>query len=186
MIASANSRHGSGPSPRVRGKHDCLRANSRHGSGPSPRVRGKRAPGFGRKHSVGSIPARAGETTVLTMARPKARVHPRACGGNPNVSGRAQSSHGPSPRVRGKHHGPKRPSQHPHGPSPRVRGKRKSRSAFVRSDQVHPRACGGNDIAYIGKTGDQGPSPRVRGKPGVGALGTPAARVHPRACGGNI
>ena len=70
---------------------------------------------------------------------------------------------------------------------------------------VHPRVCGGNDLAKEALAADGGPSPRVRGKlAGIAmqrTLGTsipecagetswmtgrtPSNRVHPRVCGGN-
>ena len=72
--------------------------------------------------------------------------------------------------------------------------------------QVHPRACGGNDVRWFRKHSERGPSPRVRGKPfrpsrslfrrrsipaRAGETTRHAVRnmptqVHPRACGGNF
>ena len=58
-------------------------ARALHGrQGPSPRVRGKRTPRGVMARPMGSIPARAGETSLAGTSALARGVHPRACGGN--------------------------------------------------------------------------------------------------------
>ena len=71
-------------------------------AGSSPRVRGKRADRCAGQPRVGLIPARAGKTGRRPRPRRAWSAHPRACGENSIGAGLSQSSHGSSPRVRGK------------------------------------------------------------------------------------
>ncbi len=69
--------------------------------GPSPRVRGSLANEAQGQHDPGSIPARAGEPSVLGQYEVGLLVHPRACGGASGVDVLRTICLGPSPRVRG-------------------------------------------------------------------------------------
>ena len=111
-----------GLSPRVRGKHRCLRPLSRR-----PR----------------SIPACAGETQPSTGARKAARVYPRVCGGNRRTSSTTAPDSGLSPRVRGKHRR-RRETAGGRGSIPACAGETSSTSGVPRREPVYPRVCGGN------------------------------------------
>ena len=59
--------------------------SDRSSSGPSPRVRGRLRTLSDEQRKLGSIPARAGETPILTEHDFSGEVHPRACGGDSAV-----------------------------------------------------------------------------------------------------
>ena len=75
-----------GPSPRMRGKPG------------SPRIRGKHERTTQGFYCKGSIPAHAGETRTSSTRSSNSRVHPRACGGNPDLCLLFYSSAGTSSR----------------------------------------------------------------------------------------
>ena len=113
------------------------------GTGPSPRVRGKHRVGRHQRHPERSIPARAGETTKTDSNRKTSRVHPRACGGNSPMFSGVSPDRGPSPRVRGKPgQGAVRPARR--GSIPARAGETLLISSDNATEEVHPRACGGN------------------------------------------
>ena len=70
--------------------------------GPSPRVRGKPDRLRAVRTGCRSIPARAGEALARTSDPCFGAVHPRACGGNEQPRRPTFLFGGPSPRVRGK------------------------------------------------------------------------------------
>ena len=70
--------------------------------GPSPLARGKRACRPCGCMVCGTIPARAGETGSLGVARPARRDHPRSRGGNTTSMPSSKVILGPSPLARGK------------------------------------------------------------------------------------
>ena len=114
--------------------------------GPSPRVRGKRSASPFCGSGQGSIPARAGETSLLPASASRMRVHPRACGGNQLSKDTRGAVQGPSPRVRGKPDWIRLFEVLKHtGPSPRVRGKP--------ALQGHTWCCSGSIPARAGETG---------------------------------
>ena len=152
--------------------------------GPSPRVRGKHSHAIAAAASQGSIPASAGETEAGERDLQLAWVHPRECGGNPNL--RAGAGQG--------------------GRSiPASAGETRASWPWRLPATVHPRECGGNGTPAAAGPLDGGPSPRVRGKQMQSAAGVldygsipasagetnPSSRipreltVHPRECGGN-
>ena len=92
-----------GPSPRVRGSHVSKRTLALMPRGPSPRVRGSRLRLQEAKCLLGSIPARAGQPSMIHSHRARIRVHPRACGAAPWMVWSTRPDKGPSPRVRGSH-----------------------------------------------------------------------------------
>ena len=74
-------------------------------SGPSPRLRGKHDSHPHRLRPRGSIPAPAGETRKSPSGHRLKWVHPRACGGNGGGGSDGVVDSGPSPRLRGKRDG---------------------------------------------------------------------------------
>ena len=131
-------------------------------SGSSPRMRGTRCiPIRGRLH-IRFIPAHAGNSSTVRMARRTNSVHPRACGelGFPAVV-RAVNN-GSSPRMRGTH---------------KSSATLKASGSFIPAHagnslfglhsadvlSVHPRACG-ELLRRRGRgKGSPGSSPRMRG-----------------------
>ena len=191
--------------PRACGGSSRSRSTRRCRWGPSPRVRGKPQHLRARGTDGRSIPARAGEATTPWRGRKLTRVHPRACGGSGFYFAAPHLGKGPSPRVRGKR---VRPGLFPlsHRSIPARAGEAWRYYVRKRQRTVHPRACGGSTSKHSRRGRWTGPSPRVRGKPGLGGHGCssggsiPArageARttrgqghglpVHPRACGGSV
>ena len=194
----------SGVHPRACGGNGAVIVVFQVGSGPSPRLRGKHqvpAPGAGR---LRSIPAPAGETPKRLTARRYRRVHPRACGGNFSSCLASSPRCGPSPRLRGKLHADVGVGS-ADGSIPAPAGETSLRAWHLRRAAVHPRACGGNGSQPAVRLKSVGPSPRLRGKrhqpmvelqrfrsipapagetSGTRTGGRPPP-VHPRACGGN-
>ena len=129
----------------------------------------------------------------------------RACGGNPKWSIRVSRQIGPSPRLRGKRQ-PLVVVDVADGSIPAPAGETSTVRLPLPGRQVHPRACGGNQISPSKRTPTCGPSPRLRGKREPhrlvnhreGSIPAPAGEtlpmpgfaalrwVHPRACGGNL
>ena len=170
--------------PRVCGENILMDINKLLLGGSSPRVRGKPwgyPPGT---LVTWLIPACAGKTSSeLRRSRPTA-AHPRVCGENLVLGGRAWGWVGSSPRVRGKLGlGAQRPPRR--GSSPRVRGKpgrapahpvrlglipacagKTGRRGYaLRAYPAHPRVCGENLNRMWQIASHGGSSPRVRGKP---------------------
>ena len=173
--------------------------------GPSPRVRGSRHAGHSHARRSGSIPACAGEPfRIVSAARPW-WVHPRVCGGAIVRPDTIADWKGPSPRVRGSHGWNGRAVSYPRS-IPACAGEPARRRRRRCPGRVHPRVCGGADVALLADAVKPGPSPRVRGSPGVvhrvdaGRGSIPACagepkhrrcfrrvfRVHPRVCGGAV
>ena len=69
--------------------------------GLSPRVRGNPVSYVFPVRSLRSIPACAGEPTVLTGGAATVEVYPRVCGGTSSGKSRTTHHQGLSPRVRG-------------------------------------------------------------------------------------
>ena len=172
--------------------------------GSSPRVRGKRPGLLWRRAHRGLIPARAGKTPGCDAEHAFLTAHPRACGENPSPSFARASSHGSSPRVRGKRDARMR-ACHRCGLIPARAGKTSPEQRPQGTTRAHPRACGENRAVSTKSASADGSSPRVRGKlcPGYHVLiehGLIPARAgktcggssspswtwaHPRACGEN-
>ena len=194
----------SGVHPRACGGNDSRRTCRIIARGPSPRLRGKPSERNRKRFLARSIPAPAGETRASRVPNPKARVHPRACGGNATRQAPKIVGQGPSPRLRGKlraAHGVRSAS----GSIPAPAGETAGLILGRCHAEVHPRACGGNALLLRQRIEGIGPSPRLRGKRrttrgmpfGRWSIPAPAGEtsrlaqslaqtgVHPRACGGN-
>ncbi len=150
-----------------------------------------------------SIPARAGEPTCRRALSLTTTVYPRACGGAPLTSDKAESARGLSPRVRGSRSSSHRPPTCLRSIPARA-GEPRRRVLRVGIERVYPRACGGARRVWVALRTRQGLSPRVRGSRGAtyrhqwndGSIparaGEPGAdcpchadyEVYPRACGG--
>ena len=150
--------------PRVCGGNAALPGLPLPLGGLSPRVRGKPSCRRGRTDSTRSIPACAGETTLITPSPSSTRVYPRVCGGNVQSYVVTSRPTGLSPRVRGK------PAQEhrktlPRWSIPACAGETLRQNVEHRVTQVYPRVCGGNNLTSPIVSFPPGLSPRVRGKP---------------------
>ena len=150
--------------------------------GSSPRVRGKRPARSQLTEGGRIIPARAGQTILVTATVNGFTDHPRACGANVCSFLSPVCSFGSSPRVRGKRIPEGEPADVYRiiparaGQTPRRTG----RSAW-RSD--HPRACGANPVRRDDGFRPFGSSPRVRGKPVEQCDGHAGFRIIPARAG---
>ena len=172
-------------------------------NGPSPRVRGSRVRREAQGDGAGSIPACAGEPSVVIVVSSVIGVHPRVCGGAYGIAQHGTAEWGPSPRVRGSllllgHDDELARS------IPACAGEPHAHRPDRLARAVHPRVCGGAPGCARRSVSAAGPSPRVRGSPSSNLIipelwgsipacaGEPAAMsprspwvpVHPRVCGG--
>ena len=190
--------------PRVCGENRAHRASPFASRGSSPRVRGKRSLLRRCSCAWGLIPACAGKTIVMVIARKLNAAHPRVCGENPTRKVPYNVCRGSSPRVRGKLHRSAARARS-RGLIPACAGKTTSLPTTTRATVAHPRVCGENVPRLSGATVRVGSSPRVRGKhaetrahfppPGLipacagktvsVTLGPPLTWAHPRVCGEN-
>ena len=177
---------------------------SRHGpQGLSPRVRGNRHRPRAAAAASSSIPACAGEPAAFRLARARARVYPRVCGGTWCSRPYHRPASGLSPRVRG---------------NPALRNVSEERIRSIPAcagepcwsampnwcARVYPRVCGGTGQRHRPRLVQLGLSPRVRGnrqggdagrvrlgsipacagEPSRDSQSPSAAQVYPRVCGG--
>ena len=190
--------------PRVGGGNPAAGRISWMWSGLSPRGRGKPAVRPVSALPAGSIPAWAGETSVIIRPPSSAMVYPRVGGGNRNAARCSAVISGLSPRGRGK------PIDDSlwlavKGSIPAWAGETQNTAAGYCRIPVYPRVGGGNAVHTTGPARIRGLSPRGRGKrrpcnwpgPNPGsipawagetryaliALAVPA--VYPRVGGGN-
>ena len=157
-VEAANPDH-----PRACGANQGAPADPWSQDGSSPRVRGKLLQFAGGHVAKRIIPARAGQTGVMTISSMTSPDHPRACGANPMPRLGTAGQSGSSPRVRGK------PLYEDVGAGqrriiPARAGQTCSGSGSRRAGTDHPRACGANPMPRLGTAGQSGSSPRVRGK----------------------
>ena len=173
--------------------------------GPSPLARGKPKHGSKDRAGLGTIPARAGETSHENINLRAIGDHPRSRGGNGISAMASRSGLGPSPLARGK-----RVCSGCVGlglrtiPARAGETVRECEIGIQRGD--HPRSRGGNLLITCSWKAASGPSPLARGKrchdrntPGL--PGTIPARAgettcnsvplelrgdHPRSRGGNM
>ena len=110
--------------------------------GLSPRVRGNRHQLNLLRIMARSIPACAGEPSVLRGRYAKAKVYPRVCGGTPASSANQHHWYGLSPRVRGN-----RVIDYKGGAKsrsiPACAGEPGRRVFRLQNKRVYPRVCGG-------------------------------------------
>ncbi len=188
--------------PRARGEHTAADYLAAYHGGSSPRARGTPRHRPRRCRAARFIPARAGNTTVLTQPPPRSSVHPRARGEHQPHRTHRRAGDGSSPRARGT------PLRHRHAPArrrfiPARAGNTRERGPGRANPAVHPRARGEHPRRDLGNSGPIGSSPRARGTlldqfAGVGAARFIPARarntrsrstttwhppVHPRARG---
>ena len=131
-------------------------------SGLSPRVRGNLRSVWATNDRWGSIPARAGEPKTDTLAKTRATVYPRACGGTCAAGPGTPRPAGLSPRVRGN---PGRPPLAflQRRSIPARAGEPSQGPRLPRNMRVYPRACGGTPESSKTTSPTSGLSPRVRG-----------------------
>ena len=150
--------------PRVCGGTYIFYAPDGEIAGLSPRVRGNPLADLSGTHYKGSIPACAGEPSILTRVGCISQVYPRVCGGTPRRCGYGCSPGGLSPRVRGNQISPNRP-----GPLlrsiPACAGEPPEHPESPFFCEVYPRVCGGTRFRPPLTNHCEGLSPRVRGNP---------------------
>ena len=129
--------------PRVGGGNVRLQDRDQLSDGLSPRGRGKlgSAPRLGASHR--SIPAWAGETSIVSDCSSSEKVYPRVGGGNSPAPSESVFDLGLSPRGRGKPR--RRPdSGSGEGSIPAWAGETRRRRRRPRRRTVYPRVGGGN------------------------------------------
>ena len=110
--------------------------------GLSPRVRGNLLHNLSALPEHGSIPARAGEPSLIAALASVSGVYPRACGGTGTFSWTCTNANGLSPRVRGNLQ-PRGGHPHTDRSIPARAGEPGSITITAAFDWVYPRACGG-------------------------------------------
>ena len=189
--------------PRVCGGTADQPPSSLSPPGLSPRVRGNPVIIAYYYHTLGSIPACAGEPDCSFHACLLYRVYPRVCGGTSGTRSGGGLCGGLSPRVRGNRRrcpGCRRSG----GSIPACAGEPRRNHRSASCLRVYPRVCGGTLKRQRDIMTTLGLSPRVRGNPfaadpTIRATGSiPACagepircstrryprRVYPRVCGG--
>ena len=168
--------------PRECGGTDHRLLGDRVRQGLSPRVRGNRCPPCVPPFRSGSIPASAGEPTVIRLSRRSSRVYPRECGGTPSCRSNVKWSWGLSPRVRGNPDYAEG-DQALFGSIPASAGEPSRRTPMSSTTRVYPRECGGTLGEHLLGVVTAGLSPRVRGNPEAKRIGRLAARSIPASAG---
>ena len=130
--------------------------------GPSPQVRGTALRHRRALRQRGTIPAGAGNSSVVYLNSASYRDHPRRCGEQRMERQSAEGRIGPSPQVRGTGAGPSWPCS-PRGTIPAGAGNRcpTVRDGILPGD--HPRRCGEQVHDARSCSKPPGPSPQVRG-----------------------
>ena len=142
---SARRKPTGGVYPRVCGGNGVRRRPVPRQGGLSPRVRGKRTVANFASDHLRSIPACAGETSMLVRRQIPSRVYPRVCGGNGGWRAAARDFQWSIPACAGE--------------------TALGILALVQR-RVYPRVCGGNFLRAVTALYPEGLSPRVRGKRG--------------------
>ena len=160
---STNASSSSPAHPRSRGENmgpsitwPCLR-------GSSPLTRGKRESGAPLARSEGLIPAHAGKTGRVTVARVPWAAHPRSRGENPYSASARIATRGSSPLTRGKRIR-LQPWQRLVRLIPAHAGKTVRAVPTPPSTKAHPRSRGENLVEVETTAGSPGSSPLTRGK----------------------
>ena len=168
--------------PRAGGENspDARGANPRAGS--SPRWRGKRVGRKAEALSLRLIPALAGKTRSVRVARSIEAAHPRAGGENLTLKRYSSMDTGSSPRWRGKLRlgwgmlGCMRLI-------PALAGKTLGLGERKTFPRAHPRAGGENSVLVSLARFLRGSSPRWRGKPPNHPINTLSSRLIPALAG---
>ena len=130
--------------------------------GLSPRVRGNQDNGRPATGPLRSIPASAGEPSLLVWGRRPVGVYPRECGGTSRSSPARWRWRGLSPRVRGNPPAWTLPTTYV-GSIPASAGEPPAGFMSLRVPGVYPRECGGTRMSARWPMTSKGLSPRVRG-----------------------
>ena len=129
--------------------------------GSPPRMREEYMTGRHNRTYRRITPAHAGRIARLEALYVIYQDHPRACGKNAGGESLLACSHGSPPRMREeyklKHH-----LRLHHGITPAHAGRIGSSKPAKWQAMDHPRACGKNAIACLGRNGGQGSPPRMR------------------------
>ena len=189
--------------PRVCGGTCSRPRRTSFDQGLSPRVRGNPfAPGSCGRYER-SIPACAGEPSLIPQMISEARVYPRVCGGTATILPSSARQNGLSPRVRGNPSGRFAPTAAQRS-IPACAGEPEDDRQSGDDPEVYPRVCGGTHRKNQRKIKARGLSPRVRGnhpssrhsfsssRSIPACAGEPICRVrrrprpgvYPRVCGG--
>ncbi len=149
--------------PRVRGGNHSAAQTSCTVAGLSPRARGKQGFPKSRILAKGTIPACAGETSVIASAIPLKRDYPRVRGGNRGIHRHSLKQWGLSPRARGKLR-LGQPIHFTQGTIPACAGETMDQRQGRYLHRDYPRVRGGNCMTPYAALGSLGLSPRARGK----------------------
>ena len=154
-------------------------------SGSSPRMRGKQLDVWQSFQHVRIIPAHAGQTRSRSSSPARSTDHPRACGANGVKLLLRVSTHGSSPRMRGKHGQFVR-----HGERGRIIPAHAGQTAGCRRPSStrpdHPRACGANVAALARLAHHVRIIPAHAGQTWYSTFCPGWTTDHPRACGANL
>ena len=148
--------------PRVCGGTEVKKVDIFVTAGLSPRVRGNPGHAPPRTAPSRSIPACAGEPSVIGRMSAGLWVYPRVCGGTSLGDWAVEINRGLSPRVRGN-----LSSHYPAGAIPRsipaCAGEPRIVTSPPAGGRVYPRVCGGTFGTWPIAKAMRGLSPRVRG-----------------------
>ena len=130
--------------------------------GLSPRMRGNQPVPYAPLLAQGSIPADAGEPSLVGVQVPRIGVYPRGCGGTPIACMVSRNDSGLSPRMRGnrRHH---RLGGIGIGSIPADAGEPHDIRIRTCHGRVYPRGCGGTSLFANPIPLRVGLSPRMRG-----------------------
>ncbi len=147
----------------MRGGNTVQRERSPTCLGLSPHARGKPTRVMSRGKWLGSIPACAGETSLVMLMMCSFRVYPRMRGGNLVADGPLKGAVGLSLHARGKHPQPVF-WQPVLGSIPACAGETFAPDCHRRGVGVYPRMRGGNTTQLTFEMPEEGLSPHARGK----------------------
>ena len=129
------------------------------------------------------IPACAGNSSALGLARVPRSVHPRVCGELTTSTSKGYGAIGSSPRVRGTQMGHDLPPELLRF-IPACAGNSRTQVQVALLHPVHPRVCGELRKLRAKESAEIGSSPRVRGTPHSWQHQSVRVRFIP-ACAGN-
>ena len=155
------------------------------GLGSSPLARGTRCQPAPEWRSARFIPARAGNTELVTGLQGRPAVHPRSRGEHNAAATTPISAYGSSPLARGT---PLRKAL----PACRLRfipARAGNTAAWPRGGTqrpVHPRSRGEHALEHVRAACEGGSSPLARGTRGPAACSRSPSPVHPRSRGEHL